>query len=101
MLDALIDDAHCGVWAAHRIEMKTEWDVESAIATYNVDRWGEGYFTVNNSGNVEARREKKERGAGGCLRDNINQKEGGGGGGFFFWGKKPRQCGGETVKGKW
>jgi arginine decarboxylase len=35
--------------------MKTEWDVESAIATYNVDGWGGGYFTVNSSGNVEAR----------------------------------------------
>src|SRR5437667_11329691 len=41
--------------SARRIEMKTEWDVESAIATYNVDRWGGGYFTVNSSGNVEAR----------------------------------------------
>src|SRR6266853_1561276 len=40
---------------ALRIEMKTEWDVESAIATYNVDRWGGGYFTINSSGNVEAR----------------------------------------------
>jgi arginine decarboxylase len=35
--------------------MKTEWDLESAIATYNVDGWSEGYFAVNNSGNVEAR----------------------------------------------
>jgi arginine decarboxylase len=35
--------------------MKTEWDLESAIATYNVEGWGEGYFTVNSSGNVEAR----------------------------------------------
>src|SRR5881296_3295949 len=35
--------------------MKTEWDVESAIATYNVEGWGNGYFTVNSSGNVEAR----------------------------------------------
>src|SRR5438128_2385089 len=41
--------------SARRIEMKTEWDVESAIATYNVDRWGGGYFTINSSGNVEAR----------------------------------------------
>src|SRR5216684_667410 len=40
---------------AARIKMKTEWDVESAIATYNVDRWGGGYFTINSSGNVEAR----------------------------------------------
>jgi arginine decarboxylase len=35
--------------------MKTEWDVESAIATYNVDRWGGGYFTINENGNVIAR----------------------------------------------
>ena len=35
--------------------MKNEWDVESAIATYNVDGWGGGYFTVNPNGNVEAR----------------------------------------------
>jgi arginine decarboxylase len=40
---------------APRIEMKTEWDVESAIATYNVDRWGGDYFTINSAGNVEAR----------------------------------------------
>src|SRR2546423_4137305 len=41
--------------AGLRIEMKTEWDLESAITTYNVDGWGEGYFTVNSAGNVEAR----------------------------------------------
>jgi len=34
--------------------MKTEWDLESAIATYNVEGWGNGYFTINSSGNVEA-----------------------------------------------
>ena len=35
--------------------MKTDWDLESAIATYNVEGWGNGYFTVNSSGNVEAK----------------------------------------------
>jgi arginine decarboxylase len=35
--------------------MKPDWDVESAIATYNVDRWGGDYFTVNGNGNVEVR----------------------------------------------
>src|SRR5438046_7220014 len=35
--------------------MKNEWDLESAIATYNVDGWGNGYFSVNSSGNVEAK----------------------------------------------
>ncbi len=36
-------------------EMKNEWDVESAIATYNIDRWGSGYFTINANGNVIAK----------------------------------------------
>ena len=35
--------------------MKTEWDVEAAIDTYNVEGWGSGYFTVNSSGNVVAK----------------------------------------------
>lgn len=33
--------------------MKNEWDVEAAIATYNIDRWGSSYFTVNSAGNVQ------------------------------------------------
>src|SRR5205807_7458699 len=36
-------------------EMKNDWDVESAISTYNVDGWGGGYFTINANGNVVAR----------------------------------------------
>ena len=44
--------------------MKTEWDVESAIATYNVEGWGHGYFTINASGNVEARPLQEN---GGCI----------------------------------
>jgi arginine decarboxylase len=43
--------------------MKTEWDLESAIATYNVDGWGAGYFTINSSGNVEARPLKENGGS--------------------------------------
>src|SRR3954451_25041497 len=34
---------------------KNDWDIESAINTYNVDRWGGGYVTVNASGNAEMR----------------------------------------------
>src|SRR6184192_3678739 len=44
--------------------MKTEWDIESAIATYNVDGWGDGYFSINGSGNVEAKPLKAD---GGCI----------------------------------
>ena len=43
--------------------MKTEWDVESAISTYNVDGWGSGYFTVNSAGNVETRPLQENGGA--------------------------------------
>ena len=43
--------------------MKTEWDVESAIATYNIDRWGGGYFTINSNGNVVAQPLQENGGA--------------------------------------
>ncbi len=32
---------------------KSEWDIESAINTYNVDGWGAGYVTINAKGNAE------------------------------------------------
>ena len=34
--------------------MKNDWDLESALSTYNVDGWGSGYFTINANGNVVA-----------------------------------------------
>src|ERR1044072_2086473 len=34
--------------------MKNDWDVDAAIATYNVYDWCSGYFTVNPTGNVVA-----------------------------------------------
>src|SRR5882762_7972897 len=43
--------------------MKTEWDVDAAISTYNVDGWGTGYFTVNGAGNVEVRPLQEKGGA--------------------------------------
>src|SRR5213075_1281356 len=48
--------------AAHK-KMKTEWDVDAAISTYNVDGWGTGYFTVNSAGNVEVRPLQEKGGA--------------------------------------
>lgn len=33
--------------------MSETWDIPSAIALYNVDRWGSGYFTINRFGNVQ------------------------------------------------
>src|SRR5438045_9695914 len=61
MFCALIKCAVC-VMPRCATTMKSEWVIESAIATYNVEGWGEGYFTVNNSGNVEARPLKNDGG---------------------------------------
>src|SRR5437667_11527357 len=63
MFDALIEYAFSNIRGWVGIEMKTEWDLESAITTYNVDGWGEGYFTVNGGGNVEARPLKENGGS--------------------------------------
>src|ERR1700758_254250 len=43
--------------------MKNEWDIDAAIATYNVDAWGGGYFTVNSEGNVVAKPLQENGGA--------------------------------------
>ena len=64
MFESVIEYAFPGFYAGLRTEMKTEWDLESAVTTYNVDGWGEGYFTVNSSGNVEARPLQDN---GGCI----------------------------------
>ena len=33
--------------------MKQPWDIPAAISLYNVDRWGSGYFTINEKGNIQ------------------------------------------------
>jgi arginine decarboxylase len=51
---------------------RPEWDIDAAIATYNVDGWGAGYFTVNPQGNVEARPLQENGGAIDIL-DVVNE----------------------------
>jgi arginine decarboxylase len=34
---------------------KNDWDVDAASATYNVEGWGSGYFSINSAGNVLAK----------------------------------------------
>ena len=29
-----------------------DWSVDESISTYNIDRWGLGYFSINPAGNV-------------------------------------------------
>ena len=33
--------------------MTESWDIQSAISLYNIDRWGTGYFSINQKGNVQ------------------------------------------------
>ncbi|MEK0447444.1 MAG: Biosynthetic arginine decarboxylase, partial [Verrucomicrobiota bacterium] len=32
--------------------MTTSWDISSATSLYNIDRWGAGYFTINDKGHI-------------------------------------------------
>ncbi len=43
---------------------KSDWDIDAAISTYNVEGWGSGYFSVNPAGNVTA---KPLKDAGGTI----------------------------------
>ncbi|PYJ41666.1 MAG: arginine decarboxylase [Verrucomicrobia bacterium] len=42
---------------------KTDWDLEAANATYNVEGWGSGYFSINPNGNVIAKPLQEDGGA--------------------------------------
>ncbi len=35
------------------IKPGSEWDIPSAVSTYNIDRWGAGYFSINAAGNCQ------------------------------------------------
>ena len=52
--------------------MKPEWDIDAAIATYNVDAWGSGYFSINTAGNVIAK-PLKEKGSSIDLLEVVNE----------------------------
>lgn len=36
------------------------WDIPSAISLYNIDRWGSGYFSINDKGNISVMPSKDE-----------------------------------------
>jgi arginine decarboxylase len=61
MFGGLIEYAFLSVSSLEKT--KSEWDIEAAIATYNVEGWGNGYFSVNSAGNVIAKPLKEEGGS--------------------------------------
>ena len=36
-----------------------DWSIEKALATYNTEYWGEGYFELNSAGRLEVSIEKE------------------------------------------
>ena len=34
------------------------WTIENSIATYNIDKWGDKYFSINSKGNISVTPEK-------------------------------------------
>lgn len=40
--------------------MTESWDIPSAISLYNIDRWGSGYFSINDKGNISVMPSKDE-----------------------------------------
>lgn len=46
------------------IKTGVDWDLPAAVSTYNVDRWGSGYFGINAAGHVQA---TPLRNAGGAI----------------------------------
>ena len=33
-------------------KLKNTWTIEDSIATYNIDKWGDKYFSINSKGNI-------------------------------------------------
>src|SRR5215510_3635537 len=53
----------------------SEWAVEDSISTYNIDRWGLGYFSINDAGNI-AISPLRDRGATIDMLDVLSEARG-------------------------
>ncbi len=38
------------------------WTIDDSVSTYNIDRWGLGYFSINDAGNVPSISPLREKG---------------------------------------
>ncbi len=58
--------------AAPLPSVNSGWDIPAARTTYNIDRWGAGYFDINDAGRVVAR-PLREKGAAVDLTDVVEE----------------------------
>jgi len=40
-------------------ELKNIWTIEDSISTYNIDKWGDKYFSINSKGNISVTKDIK------------------------------------------
>ncbi len=40
-------------------KLKKNWTIEDSISTYNIDKWGDKYFSINSKGNISVNIDKK------------------------------------------
>ncbi len=40
-------------------KLKNIWTIEDSIATYNIDKWGDKYFSINSKGNISVTKDNK------------------------------------------
>jgi len=38
---------------------KNTWTIEDSISTYNIDKWGDKYFSINSKGNISVTKDIK------------------------------------------
>ena len=41
-------------------KLNKNWTIEDSISTYNIDKWGDEYFSINSKGNIAVTRDKKQ-----------------------------------------
>ena len=40
-------------------KLKKNWTIEDSISTYNIDKWGDKYFSINSKGNISVTKDIK------------------------------------------
>ena len=40
-------------------KLNKNWTIEDSISTYNIDKWGDKYFSINSKGNISVTKDIK------------------------------------------
>ena len=42
-------------------KLKNIWTIKDSISTYNIDKWGDKYFSINSKGNISVTKDIKSK----------------------------------------